>query len=46
MISSEMIYNSFKYSGISNSLNGSEKSLIKVYDKLNEKFFKMMMNKI
>ena len=31
-----MIYYSFKYCGISNSLDGSEKELIKVYDKIKE----------
>ena len=31
-----MIYNSLKYYGISNSLDGCEKELIKVYDKIKE----------
>lgn len=36
IISKEMIYYSFKYCGLSNSLDGSEKELIKVYDKIKE----------
>jgi hypothetical protein len=32
IISKEMIYYNFKYCGISNSLDGSEKELIKVYE--------------
>ena len=36
IISKEMIYYSFKYCGISNSLDGSEKELIKVYDKIKD----------
>lgn len=35
-INKEMIYMSFKYCGISNCLDGSENSLIKVYDKIKE----------
>jgi hypothetical protein len=31
-----MIYYNFKYCGISNSLDGSEKELIKVCDKIKE----------
>ena len=36
-----MIYMSFKYCGISNSLDGNENSLIKVYDKINEEIDEM-----
>ena len=36
IIRKEMIYYSLKYCGISNSLDGSEKELIKVYDKIKE----------
>ena len=44
-INKEMIYMSFKYCDISNSLDGNKNSLIKVYDKINEEIDEIDENK-